>query len=258
MFLPTIVESCFYNAVDEDHGMIGNARRLAAPQEEEEEDETDNVSMIALMDVLQSPRDESETTCGFASPVARNKHRGHTMRADLEHKQRLIAAVSEFRPSFVEIYGRGRMIEASHKCVRYLNAHGLQTSDIRTCTEDGSPWGFNRTSDRGLVRQPIEYSEPAWLVCSPPCTALSRLNANRNFPRVTPDIVASQIKEGRRQLRFVLSLWPLQFENGRRFLVEQPAGGGGGVYRGKTIGWRNYLTIRRCTALSLINANIAL
>ena len=65
---------------------------------------------------------------------------------------------------------------------------------------------------------------PTWLIGSPPCTSFSKLNTNMNFPKMDPAVVAEKVAQGRRHLRFVLSLYKLQLDGGRHFLHEHPAG----------------------------------
>ena len=48
MFTPSDDETNFYQVVNEDHDMLENARQLEASKGEEK---TENLSMIALMDV---------------------------------------------------------------------------------------------------------------------------------------------------------------------------------------------------------------
>ena len=52
--------------------------------------------------------------------------------------QKFISSVTDKTPSFMEIYGRGKILEAAHGCRRNLNIHGLDALDLRTCKPDGS------------------------------------------------------------------------------------------------------------------------
>ena len=116
------------------------------------------------------------------------------------------------------------MLAASRGCRRNLNIQGLHALDIRTCKEDGTAWDFNKAADRQLARDLIERLEPTWLICSPPCTALSKLYVNLNFPRMPKEVVDEKIRKGRRHLRFVISLCRLQLEHNRHVLFEHPSG----------------------------------
>ena len=71
-------------------------------------------------------------------------------------------------PSFVEVYGRGHIVDAAHGLRRNLHIQGLHALDIRTLKPDGQPWDFNRAADRREARALIEEAKPDWLIGSPP------------------------------------------------------------------------------------------
>ena len=118
----------------------------------------------------------------------------------------------------MEIYGRGRILDAAHGCRRNLNLTGLNALDLRTCKADGSPWNFNLAADRQEARMLVELQQPTWLNGSPPCMSFTRLNANWNYPKMDAQNVEAMKAEGRRHLHFVVSLYQLQLEGGRHFL----------------------------------------
>ena len=124
----------------------------------------------------------------------------------------------------MEIYGRGKIMEAAHGCRRNLNIRGLDALDLRTCMDDGTPWDFNNPEHRRRARHLVETLRPTWLIGSPPCTAYTRLNWNWNYPKMDPQTVQAKIEEGRRHLHFIIGLYHLQLEQGRHFLHEHPAG----------------------------------
>ena len=124
----------------------------------------------------------------------------------------------------MELYGVGNLIEASNGCRRNLNLTGLDALDLRTHKADGTPWDFNSAADKRLAKKMVLEKEPTWLIGSPPCTPFSRLNTNMNFPKMPKHVVEAKLAEGRRRLRFVISLYQLQLQAGRHFLHEHPAG----------------------------------
>ena len=118
------------------------------------------------------------------------------------------------------------MLEAAHGCRRNLNLEGLHAMDLRTLKEDGTPWNFDNADDRRLAKEMVLRLQPTWLIGSPPCTAFSKLNINLNFPKMDPAEVAARIAQGRRHLRFVLSLYKIQLDGGgASFHPRAPRGG---------------------------------
>ena len=126
---------------------------------------------MALLDVLQNLRVECGVAAHFAASLSRNKPRFSKLRAKLHHGQTFLASLTGTAPTFIELYGRGKIMEAAHGCRRNLNLHGLNALDLRTAKADGSPWNFNLAADRKLARELVETQKPTWLVGSPPCTA---------------------------------------------------------------------------------------
>ena len=107
----------------------------------------------------------------------------------------------------MELYGRGKLLEASHGCRRNLNINGLQALDLRTHKEDGTPWDFNLASDRQEALMLIDTQQPTWVIGSPPCTPFSKLNVNMNFPKLSPEEAQARISRGKVHLRCVCQLY---------------------------------------------------
>ena len=122
----------------------------------------------------------------------------------------------------MEVYGQGRIVEAAHGCRRNLNLHGLDALDLRTCKPDGDNWDFNRAEDRRMARDLVESRRPTWIIGSPPCTSFTLFNTHWNFPRCDPQKVQAWKEEGIRHLRFMISLYKIQLDNGRHVLHEHP------------------------------------
>ena len=74
----------------------------------------------------------------------------------------MVNALVGKRPSFVELYGRGSILEAAHGCRRNLNIDGLAALDLRTAKPDGTPWNFDKASDRRLAMDLVRDNEPTW------------------------------------------------------------------------------------------------
>ena len=88
---------------------------------------------IALMDVLQTNGVAPETAANVAASLARNKHRFRDLQHRLFRALRFVNSLTDRCPSFIELYGRGSIMEAAHGCRRNLNLQGLDALDLRTC-----------------------------------------------------------------------------------------------------------------------------
>ena len=203
--------------VNDDADIMANAAELI-------DDKNDEPNMIAMLDVLQTLGVAPEVACRFSSAVARNQPRFQKLREELDYRRRLVSSLTGTKPTFLEVYGQGRIVETANGCRRNLNLEGLHALDLRTRKSDGSVWNFDLASDRKLARQVVLDLKPTWLIGSPPCTAFSQLNLNLNFPRMKKADVEARVAEGRRHLRFVISLYQLQLEQGRHYLHEHPSG----------------------------------
>ena len=126
-------------------------------------------------------------------------------------------------PTIVEVYGTGNIISMANGSLRNLNISGLDAFDLRTNKQDGTPWDFSLKSDRIMAIEHIKTHKPSWVVGSPPCTAFSQLQA-LNYPKMSPDKAARMLRDGRRHLHFVISIYKMQLRGGRHFLHEHPAG----------------------------------
>ena len=133
----------FYEIVNEDDEIMQNAQSL--------EDASHVHSTIALLDVLQTVGVCPTVAANFAASIARNKPRFHHLRDKLSRAQGFVYSVTGKKHTFLEVYGRGSILEAAHGCRRNLNLEGIDALDIRTCKHDGSPWDFTRAKDRDLA-----------------------------------------------------------------------------------------------------------
>ena len=140
----------FYQEVNGDHEILENAAMLD-PQLFEEEHST-----VAMLDVLQTNGVAPEVAANFAASIVRNKPRFQNLYSKMVTAQRFVAALTDKTPSFIEVYGQGRILEAAHGCRRNLNVRGLDALDLRTCKKDGTHWDFNLVSDRKFAREMVE------------------------------------------------------------------------------------------------------
>ena len=95
--------------------------------------------------------------------------------------------------------------------------------DITTRDKDGREWDFNQLEMRNrAVRRDLQ-DKPLLFIGSPMCTAFSQMN-NMNYHKMDPAEVQRRMEYGRRHLEFCTQLYNIQWEAGRYFLHEHPAG----------------------------------
>ena len=188
----------FYREVDgaEDTPMEGS--------DPVDDDDSGDHEMVALMDILQ--------TLGVG-PEEANRFSAKIMRISAQ----------TLNPTFVEMYGCGNIVHAANHVLRNLNIDGLCAFDLRTAKPSGRAWDFSRRSDRKMALQYVKEKKPTWIIGSPPCTAFSRLQ-ELNFPKMDPVKVEMILKEAKKHLHFVISLYQLQLADNRHFLHEHPVG----------------------------------
>ena len=190
----------FYKEVDEADDNLMESSEFSDGQVDESEDH----EMVALMDILQ--------TLGVG-PEEANRYSSKIMRISSQL----------LNPTFVEMYGCGNIANAANHVLRNLNVEGLNAFDLRTAKPSGVAWDFSRRGDRKEALQYVQDKKPTWIIGSPPCTAFSRLQG-LNFPKMDPAKVEKMLKEAKRHLHFVISLYQLQLAHNRHFLHEHPVG----------------------------------
>ena len=160
--------------------------------------------MVAIMDLLQ--------TLGVGVEEA-NRFSARVMRISAQ----------PINPSFVEMYGCGNIVHAANHVLRNLNVDGLAAFDLRTAKPTGEAWDFSKRGDRKMALEFVKEKKPSWIIGSPPCTAFSQLQG-LNFCKMDPSKVAQIIKEAKKHLHFVISLYHLQLSANRHFIHEHPVG----------------------------------
>ena len=129
-----------------------------------------------------------------------------------------------YNQTFIEVYGQGIIVKASHGRRRNLNVNGLRAFDLRTAKLIGSAWDFSKSGDRRQTRNTIEEEKPTWLIGSPPFTFFSLWNQGLNHRKMDPARVEELRREAIKHLHSVIGLYRLQVDAGRHFLHEHPAG----------------------------------
>ena len=126
-------------------------------------------------------------------------------------------------PDISEIYSPPRIVQEAG-----LRAYGgkalkpgwsldLTTNDPET----GAPWDLSDGEVRTKVVGLVKEAKPYMLVCSPMCTAFSRLQA-LNEERRDPAIVRRELECAKDHVRWVMKLCATQVREGRYFLFENP------------------------------------
>ena len=109
--------------------------------------ESEMVDMVALMDALQC------------------------VGVEVTQANRFVASLVRKKPSIMEIYGRGRIVEMANSSHRDLNVLGDLALDLRTLKPSGEAWDFTKKSDRLEALQLVRDRKPKWVIGSPPRTA---------------------------------------------------------------------------------------
>ena len=93
--------------------------------------------MMVLMDVLQTLGVTAGSANAVAPSLCRDQGSFQRMLDDAERKRGLVSAITGSSPSFIEIYGRVHIVDASNDLRRNLNVTGLHALDIRTVKPNG-------------------------------------------------------------------------------------------------------------------------
>ena len=175
-------------------------------------DYDDDNRMVSMVDILQTLGVSVGDAVAYAVKATKDKVPVYG-----------VVTGQSYNPTFIEVYGHGTIVQASHGCRRSLNVNGLNALDLRTSKPNGEPWDFSKASDRQLARSMIEEQKPTWVVGSPPCTFFSAWNQGINHKKMRPERVEALRKEAILHLHFVAGLYKLQLDGGRHFLHEHPA-----------------------------------
>ena len=146
------------------------------------------------------------TAANFAAHCSGNPKRFKDVHDRLDNVRTYVSALTGKKQTFLEIYGTGNIVDASHGSRRALNVDGLAALDLRTSKPDGSHWNFDSASDRSLVVHLVKTHKPDWVIGSPPCTAFSTLNTGLPFPKMDPADVEEMAQEGAKHLHFISCL----------------------------------------------------
>ena len=145
--------------------------------------------------------------------------------ADSAHAHDHVHKLFSFKhATFMELYGRGKIVEEANTNLRSLNVKGLDAFDCRTFRPDNVPWDFNRKADRKMARDIVDSKSPRWIVGSPPCTAFCQWNIGINKDKMDPVDFIKRKEEGKRHLSFACKMYKRQIDSGNYFVHEHPAG----------------------------------
>ena len=85
--------------------------------------------------------------------------------------------------------------------------------DITTEDENGMPWDLSKKDVQERCRARIMKEKPGLLIGSPMCRDWSQI-MNINWPRMSQEERDARMKEARKHLCFVCTLYPLQHDEG--------------------------------------------
>ena len=85
----------------------------------------------------------------------------------------LMSFMRRGKPTFIEAYGTGNIVELAHGKLRNLNVEGLDAFDLKTKKKHGDIWDFCKADDRKEAIEYVRRVKPTWIIGSPPCTSFS-------------------------------------------------------------------------------------
>ena len=97
--------------------------------------------------------------------------------------------------TFVEMYGRGAIMNEANGPRRNLGLKGLSAFDMRTMKPGGGNWDFCKVADRKLAYKMVQELNPDFVIGSPPCTDWCAWNQHLNFKRMDPARVKQIVEE---------------------------------------------------------------
>ena len=98
--------------------------------------------MMVLMDALQTSGVAPEIACQVASSLVRDDARLQRLLTHMDERRQLVHELTGNIPAFVDVYGRGGLMDMANSKRRNLNVVGLDAFDLRTCEPCGGPWDF--------------------------------------------------------------------------------------------------------------------
>ena len=120
--------------------------------------------------------------------------------------------------TFIELYGRGPIINEANGPRRNLGLRGLSAFYLRTMKPDGGNLDFRLKSDRHLALKMLEDRNPDFVIGSPPCTAWCVCVCGSNISTSSasaPKRVKEMTDEGNVHLNFVARLYCRRIANGK-------------------------------------------
>ena len=77
-----------------------------------------------------------------------------------EAKDKVHSMMGKEKITFMEVCGKGAIVEEANNSRRNLGIRGVGALDIRTSKPDGSAWDFMKRSDRRMARKLIALRIP--------------------------------------------------------------------------------------------------
>ena len=128
-------------------------------------------------------------------------------------------AASQWSSECAEVYSPPRITSvASHMGLKTAWAMNLTTLD-----ESGNPWDFSQAAQRKKALRRLREDKPLMLVACPMCGPFSSMN-ELNYARMSEQQIRTRLHDAMMHMRFALSLCIQQYNAGRLFLFEHPAG----------------------------------
>ena len=119
-----------------------------------------------------------------------------------------------------EVYSPPRMAKAAAA----LGLRDGWSLDLTTSDESGQPWDFSKLQARTRAMALVKADKPFLLVCSPMCGPFSELQELFNYPGKPTAEVKEKLEAGLMHVKFCLELCVEQYQQGRAFMFEHPAG----------------------------------
>ena len=95
--------------------------------------------------------------------------------------------------------------------------------DLTTLDESGNPWDFSKAEQRKRALKRLRKDRPLMPIACPMCGPFSSMN-ELNYARMSEQQVKEKLHDAMMHMRFALSLCVQQYNEGRLFLFEHPAG----------------------------------
>ena len=118
-----------------------------------------------------------------------------------------------------EVYSPPGIVKMANK----MGFRGGWSLDLTANDDYGMPWDFNDARMRRRAISKIVKDKPLVLIGSPMCTEYSSMNGI-NHSKMPREEVEARLDYARRHFEFCIKLYETEWQRGRYFLHEYPAG----------------------------------